>query len=224
MQRKLWSEDPKEILELFNAVIGGRLTVMLQGRQVSGLRTRIQAIHRHRNIPYLLLVKPQGLTDARFVRDVLLKMKGLPVLGFSCPITREADNLLATMIPQAVFQLELRSHARLVPLQGSMATFFTRGGSRVSICMMEDICMGGVKLTGAFAQNLAVNDVVGPCTLSLAGRDALISREVTVNKAKIIRLEDGAKNTDQRGIGIKFELEDYEEVQLHEHIDFLSGQ
>ena len=224
MQRNPWSEDPKEILELLNAVIGGHVPVILQGRQVPGLRTRIHKIHYHRNIPYLLLAKPQGLVNTRSVREVLVKMKGMPVLGFSCPITREAGSFLATMLPQAVFQLELRAHQRMVPLQGSMATFFTRGGSRVSICMMQDICMGGVKLIGALTQNLSMNDAVGPCTLSLAGQDGLISREVTVNLAKISRLENANDSTDQRGIGVKFELQDYEEVQLQEHLDFLGSQ
>ena len=190
MQRSSWSEDQKEILELLNSAVGGRFPMTLQGRQCSGLRTRIHKIHYHRDIPYLLLLKPQGLVDTRLVQEVLLKLKGLPVLGFSCPITREASSLIATMLPQTIFQLEIRNNARLIPLQGSIATFFARGGSRVSISMMEDICMGGAKLMGAFAQNLAVNDTVGPCTLSLAGRDALISREVTVNKARIVRLEE----------------------------------
>ncbi len=224
MQRNPWSEDPKEIIELLNVVIGGHVPVILQGRQVSGLRTRIHKIHYHRNIPYLLLARPQGQGNTRYVREVLLKIKGMPVLGFSCPITREGSNFLATMLPQAVFQLELRGGQRMVPLQGSMATFFTRGGSRVSICMMQDICMGGVKLTGSLAQNLAMNDVIGPCTLSLAGWDALISREVTVNVAKISRIEDANDSTDQRGIAVKFELQDYEKVQLQEHLEFLGSQ
>lgn len=224
MQRKLWSDDPKKIVEVINALIDGRVSVTLQGRQSLGLWSRIHTIHYHRNIPYLLIAKPKGLESARIIREVLFKMKGLPVLGFSCPITREAESLLATMLPQSVFQLELRAHERLVPLQGSMATFFTRGGSRVSICMMEDICLGGVKLRGTLAQNLAANDIVGPCTLSLAGRDALISREVTVNKAKVIRVDNPQNSSDQRGIGIKFDLQDYEESQLKEHIEFLSSQ
>ncbi len=84
--------------------------------------------------------------------------------------------------------------------------------------------MGGVKLIGSLAQSLALDDVIGPCTLSLAGRDALICREVTVNVAKITRLEDGNDSMDPRGIGVKFELEDYEEVQLQEHLDFLGDQ
>nr|MBF0222790.1 hypothetical protein [Desulfobulbaceae bacterium] len=131
MKKKPWSDDPQIIIEVINAVIDGRVSVSLQGQQSLGLWTRIQTIHYHRNIPYLLIGKPKGLVNTKAVREVLFKMKGLPVLGFSCPITREADHLLATMLPQSVFQLELRSQERIVPLRGSMATFFTRGGSRV---------------------------------------------------------------------------------------------
>lgn len=219
-----WSADPKQLLEVVNALIDGRVPVCLRGRMTPGLRTRIVKLYYFRNIPYLLMMKPEGMTNSKFVHDLIFKIRGLPVLGFSCPITREADNLIATMMPQALFQIELRQHERLTPLKGSMATFFTRGGSRVSICMMDNICMGGAKLVGSFANTLSVHDIVGPCTLSLAGRDALISREVTVNRARVVRLEEVASSGDSRVIGITFDLQDYEEAQLKEHIDFISSQ
>jgi hypothetical protein len=224
MQRIQWSTDHKEILELINAVIDGQHSVALHGLQCQGLRTKILKIHYYRERPYLLLAKPKELVNASSVRDGLFKMSGLPVLGFSCPITREADSILATMLPHTLFKFELRAHARFDPLHGSMATFFSRGGSRVSICTMKDISMGGIKLVGTPTQNLAVNDTIGPCTLSLAGRDALISREITINKAKVIRLENENSSTSQLGLGIQFELQDYEKIELKEHLDFLNKQ
>jgi|GEM_PF-6211795 len=223
MQRIHRSADQKDILGLINGLIDGRISVALHGRQCPGLWTKILKIHYHREIPYLLLAKPTELTNSRHIEYSLFKAGGLPVLGFSCPITRETDTILATMLPHALFQVELRTHARFDPLQGSMATFFSRGGSRVSICMMKDISMGGIKLVGTPTQNLAVDDVIGPCTLSLAGRDALISREITINKAKVVRLENENSNTGQLGLGIKFDLENYEKVYVKEHIDFLNN-
>ena len=221
MNRTPWSTDAKEILELINALIDGRVPVTLRRTGAASLRTRITAIHYHRRTPYLLLARPQGLADGRAVRDLLCQVEGLPILGFSCPITREGERVLATMLPRSVFAVDLRAHPRFTPRDGSMATFFVRGRSRVSICMMADISMGGVKLVGTPTSPIQANDIIGPCTLSLAGRDALISHELTVNRASVVRLEQG--DGGQLGLGVRFELSEHEEKQLKEQLDFLTG-
>ncbi len=220
MNREHWSSDQKEILELINAAIDGNFRVTLQRDGGSPLRSRIVKIHYHRSVPYILLERPAELYNSRKVQDLLFKMRGLPILGFSCPITREGDNLLITMLPKTIFQLELRENQRQFPMKGSMATFFIRDRSRVSICMMENISMGGIKLTGTPSHSVEANDVIGPCTVSLAGRDALISREVTINKAIVTRavISDGKGSPMQ--VGIKFDLSEYEGRQLQEHLDF----
>lgn len=224
MNRKTWSSEPGRILEVVNTLIDGRFLVSLQRKSGPALRTRVVQVHYRHGIAYLLLHKPSELQDSRLVRALFFKMQGLPVLGFSCPITRESETLMATMLPRAMYQLELREFARLEPLQGSMATFFIHDRSRVSICMMENIGMGGVKLVGRPVHAIQARDVIGPCTLSLAGRDALINREVTISKATVARVERKRAGADQLGLGIKFELSEAEKGQLKEHLDFLSNQ
>ena len=224
MNRKFWSKKQKEILEVVNLLIDGHLPVTLFGKDGQRLRTRLTGIHFHRQIPYLLMLKPQALTESRNVKDLLFKMSGLPALGFSCPITRESGGLMATMLPDTIFQLELRDFNRLAPRQGSMASFFIKDRSRVSICMMENISMSGVKLLGAPSHPVRSDVIVGPCTLSLAGRDALISREVTVSKAVVARANDKEGGNGQLGMGLKFDLSDPEKEQLKEHIDFLMNK
>jgi hypothetical protein len=151
----------------------------------------------------------------------LFKLEGMPILGFSCPVTRASDTILATMLPYALFSLELRQGNRTDLLPGSMATFFVHGRSQVNICLMENISMGGVKLTGQPTHALGCSDMIGPCTLSLAGQDAIIRREVTINQAAVVRVEQQAGK--QLGFGIRFDLSNSEEQLLREHLDFLSN-
>lgn len=219
MSRKSWSADPNEIMEAITALIDGQLPVTLQRKGARPLQSQLLSVHSHRQIPYILMARPAGLKNAYEVRDLLFKLEGAPILGFSCPVTRESDTMLATMLPQTLFSLELRQMARLAALPGSMATFFVRGRSQVNICLMENISLGGVKLSGQPSHALELNDIIGPCTLSLAGKDALINREVTINKATVVRVTQQGK---KQGLGLKFELSESEEQQLKEHLDFLS--
>ena len=223
MNRRIWSEDQNDILELVNALIDTKQLVTLQCKGKIRLKTKFIRIHLHNHIPYLLMHKPAEIVSSRNVRDLFFKMKGLPILGFSCPITREGDTVLATMLPGSVFNLDLRDGGeRFCPLDGSMATFFVRDRSKASICRMEDISIGGAKLIGAPTQPVRVNDTIGPCTLSLAGVDALISREVTVNKATVVREIVGGENS-RGGMGIQFEFEGKEEIQMKEQLERLKA-
>jgi len=218
VKKKIWTNDSKEVMEAINALIDSKALVSLQCKGAPALRTRISKIHFFKNMAYLLLLRPQGLGSSRVIKELLFKLHGLPILGFSCPITRESVNVLATMIPREIFQLELRTSSRHEPLKGSMATFFIRDRSRVSICKMENISMTGVKLVGTPTHRLQEKDIIGPCTLSLAGQDALINREVTVNKAVVVRARNIEQTGNQLDLGIQFELSTHEENQLKEHI------
>jgi len=207
-------------MEAINALIDGHIPVMLQRQDEPPLQSRMIAVHSHRQIPYLLLDRPPQLAHPYKIRDLLFKLNGMPILGFSCPVTRESDSILATMMPHALFALELRHGGRIAPPQGSLATFFVRGRSQVNISAMDDISLSGVKLSGELAHAIARKDTVGPCTLSLAGKDAVIRREVTIAKAVVARLEQAGGKTQR--FGLKFELADSEEQQLREHLEFLA--
>jgi len=221
MKQQPWLTDPKEVMEAIRALIVGQFPVTLQLKGGRPLRSRLLAIHFHQQTPYLLIARPPGLKDVYQVRDLLFKLEGMPILGFSCPVTRASDTILATMLPYALFSLELRQGNRTDLLPGSMATFFVHGRSQVNICLMENISMGGVKLTGQPTHALGCSDMIGPCTLSLAGQDAIIRREVTINQAAVVRVEQQAGK--QLGFGIRFDLSNSEEQLLREHLDFLSN-
>ncbi len=201
-----------------SALIDGQIQITLQRQGDRPLQSHLVAVHSHGHVPYLLIARPSGLTNAYQVRDLLFKLNGLPILGFSCPVTRESDSILATMLPTALFALELRQGARHPALPGSMATFFVPNRPLVNICVIENISMGGVKLSGHPTHSIRLKDRVGPCTLSLAGQDALIHREVTINTAAIVRVEQQGR---QQTFGLKFELNDGEEQQVREQLDFL---
>lgn len=217
MRRKPWSTDPKIIMEAISALIDGHFPVTLQFQRHRPLQSRVLAVHSHRQIPYLVLERPPQLTQASLVRDLLFKLKGMPILGFSCPVTRESDTVLATMMPHAFFALELRQGVRIETPLGSVATFFVGNRSRVNISAMENISLGGVKLSGQLVHPIGSKDLVGPCTLSLAGKDAVISREVTINKAVVTRINQSGNN---QSFGLKFDLSSSEEEQLREHLGF----
>jgi hypothetical protein len=219
MRRLPWASDAKQIMEAVRALIDGHLPVLLQRQRGRPLQSQLLAIHTHRQIPYLLMARPPDLASAYEIRDLLFKLTGMPILGFSCPVTRASDTLLATMLPLALFSLDVRETARTTSLPGSMATFFVQGRSQVNICTMENISISGVKLSGQPSHSIARNDMIGPCTLSLAGQDAVISREVTINKAAVVRVEPkgGAQN-----FGLKLDLNESEELQLREHLNFLN--
>jgi hypothetical protein len=53
----------------------------------------------------------------------------------------------------------------------------------------------------------------------LAGQDAVITREVTINRAAVVRVEQQGQK--QLSFGLKFDLNASEEQQLREHLDFL---
>ncbi len=150
------------------------------------------------------------------VREALVKIPGLPVLVFSCPITRQGPTTMATMLPTAVSHVELRAAPRLLSPKGSMATFFVTHRSRVSICMMDNISTGGAKLVGQPAHEVKPGDRIGPCTLSLAGRNALIDREVTIEEGEIVRVTANDGGTGQWGLGIKFTLDNRKRTELEE--------
>ena len=214
-----WLTDSKEIMAAIRTLIAGKVQVTLQRQVDRPLLSRVLAIHFHQQTPYLLIARPPGLASAYQVRDLLFKLEGQPILGFSCPVTRASDTILATVLPQALFALELRQEGRIVSPLGSMATFFVKGRSMVNICLMDNISMGGIKLSGQPTHRLGCNDLIGPCTLSLAGQDAVICREVTITTAAVVRVE---QQGGQQSFGLKFNLNGNEEQQLREHLDFLS--
>ncbi len=179
-------------------------------------------IHYHREWPYLLILRPAGLENSSHIDSVLFKMSGLPILGFSVFVERESTGVLAMRLPDTLFQMELRKNARFAPLQGSMATFFIKDRARVSICTIENISMGGVKLVGRPTHHIKNGAIIGPCTLSMAGRDALIAREVTVDNAALMRITDKEGNSSQSGLGLEFDLSTSETKQLKEHINFIN--
>ena len=219
MSRQLWSSDAKEIMESIRALIVGHFSVTLQ-RQAGGssLQSRLLAVHSHRHRPYLLIARPPGLRSVYQIRDLLFKLKGGPILGFSCPVTRASATILATMLPKFLFSLELRHDPRLTTVPGSVATFFVPGRAMANICHLEDISLGGVKLLGQPTHSLGLNDMVGPCTLSLAGKDAVVSRELTINTAVVVRVRQLGK---QQRLSLKFTLSDSEELALREQLDYL---
>jgi len=223
MNRSLWTNDQKQIIEALNTLIDGGFATFLQRCSGKSLRTRVISIRDYHKRPYVVLTKPVELEDSRSIKELCFKIPGLPILGFSCPIIREGGGLLASLLPTHIFQIDLRSCLRLPAPPGSMATFFAKGRARVSICMMEAISMGGVKLMGNPTIALTGDDLIGPCTISFAGRDALISREVTINKATVVRIKSSGNNASQHEMAFKFELSGREEVQLKEHVNFLTG-
>jgi len=219
LNRQLWTTDTNEIMTAIRALIDGQFPVTLHRRSGSPLASQLVAMHTHRHTPYLLLARPPALDDAYQIQDVLFKLGGLPILGFSCPVTRSTDSLLATLLPTALFSVDLRHGQRLAAMPGAKATFFVRGRALVNICQMEDISLGGVKLIGLPTHTIGPKDRIGPCTLSLVGGEALVEREVTINAAAVVRVE---KQGQQQRLGLKFDLQENEEQQLREQLNFLS--
>ena len=201
------------------ALIDGQFPVSLHKESGPALASRLVALHTHRHTPYLLLARPPALNDTYQVQDLLFKLSGLPILGFSCPLTRSSDALLATLLPTTLFSVELRHGQRLAAMPGAKATFFVRGRALVNICQMEDISLGGVKLLGLPTHTIGIKDRIGPCTLSLVGEEALVGREVTINAAAVVRVEQQGQ---QQRLGLKFDLQENEEQQLRGQLDFLS--
>lgn len=219
MRRKPWTIEAKQIMEAVRAVIDGQLPVVLQLRRGRPVQSHLVDIHTHGQIPYLLIARPPGLVNVYEIRDLVFKLRGLPVLGFSCPVTRASDTLLATMLPLSLFSLELREMGRTSSPPGSMAKFFVPGRSQVNICMLENVSMSGVKLSGQPVHAIVRNELIGPCTFSLAGQEALITREVTINRATVVRVASQGQKQD---FGLKLDLNDSEGLQLQEHLSFLS--
>jgi hypothetical protein len=221
--KKTWSKDPKEILDMLTNFAGTGLPLSVQLNSNWVLRTKLVKIHYYKEWPYLLILRPAGLESSSHIDSMLFKFSGFPILGFSALVERESENVLAVRLPESIFQLELRDNSRIAPLQGSMATFFIKDKARVSICTMENISMGGVKLVGRPTHHIKNGDIIGPCTLSLAGRDALISREVTVDNAIVVRVADEDGHSSQTGLGLEFDLSKMEKRQLKEHIDYIAN-
>lgn len=219
LSKRPWSSEPKDIMEAVSMLIDGQIPVTLQRRGEKPLQSLIVSVYFHCQIPYLLISRPPGLTNPYQVRDILFKLTGLPILGFSCPVTRESDTLIATMLPTSLFTIDLRQGARHDAFPGSIATFFVPNRSLVNICVIENISLGGVKLSGHPTHTIKLKDRVGPCTLSLSGPDAQIHREVTINRAAVVRVEQ--QQGSQYFFGFKFELHDEEVQQIHEQLDFL---
>ena len=219
LRKHPWSTNQQDIMEAVTALIDDQIPITLQRQGDRPLQSRIVGVYSHCHVPYLLIARPAGLTNAYQVRDLLFKLNGLPILGFSCPITREGDSILATMLPTALFALELRQGARHEALPGSIATFFVPNRPLVNICVIVNISMGGVKLSGHPTHIIKLKDRVGPCTLSLAGPDSLIHREVTINTASVVRVEQ--QQGRQQIFGFKFELNDGEAQEVREQLDFL---
>lgn len=216
-----WTTDPKEILTAVNALIDSQSLLTLLRHRAPSCQTRAVKIHVFRGLPYLILHRPLALQHSQELNTVLFKLEGLPILGFPCQIVKETQQLLATVVPRELFQLELRQQSRFAPLHGSMATFFLESRARVNICQLDNISASGAKLIGIQSKLIDIGDDIGPCTLSLAGRNQLVSHELTLPIASVVRTqqEGNKKGVD---VGIKFTLGKAEEQQLLDYLALIA--
>ncbi len=215
-----WARDSKDVMEAINMVIDTATPLFLQSKGSPVRHTRAQKIHIHKGIQYLIMKRPSQLQYSKQIDSAIFKMKGLPLLGFQIRITKETDKLIGASFPKEIYSIDLRQHPRHASPDGSLASFLVGSRPRVSLCKLLDISQGGLKLIGSPIYELNENDIIGPCTLSLAGTNRLISREVTLQKARITRvLSQGRDNRIE--LGINFELSEREGELLREYISYI---
>ena len=216
-----WTTDPKEILVAVNALIEGQMRLTLLRTQAESCPTRAVGIHVFRGLPYLILHRPAAIRGGREINTALFKAEGLPILGFPCQIVKESSKLLATIMPRQIFQLELRQEGRFAPLPGSMVTFFLESRARINICRLDNISVSGAKLGGIQSKLIDQGDELGPFTLSLAGKNQLVSHELTLPLVTVSRTQ---QEPNKKGVdaGIQFTLGPEEERHLQEYLELLA--
>ncbi len=217
---QVWTTDTNKILESFSSAIAAEIDFSLLLAGGSKITARALKLHSYEGKMYFILQCPPDLLASQEIDSVFFKMPGHPILSFHCDPLKRSEKLLAFPVPQELFFVQRRQHPRFLTPQGSIAAFLLNDKERANVCLMKDISMGGAKLHGSPAYRVRPQDVIGPSTLTLSGYESLLTREITLQKAKIVR----TNINDKMEIGLSFMLNNKEKQQLSSHLHYLTKE
>lgn len=218
---QVWTTDSAKIHESLRAVISEDVDVSLQLTNGTLTKSRAVKIHNHGGKLYILFLRTSDIQAVRQIQAVFFKPAGLPILGFHSTTIKASEKLLAFPLPDELFYVQRRKHPRFLTPQGSVISFLMDGRERANVCLLKDISKGGARLHGSPIYPVMTHDIIGPSTLTLSGYESLITREVTLQKAKIVRVRRGNKSKAE--MGINFMLSTKEKQQLNNHLNYLTN-
>lgn len=217
---QVWTTNADKILESFTSAIAADVDFSLLLTGGSKKTGRALKLHSYEGKMYFIMQRPPDFLSSHEVQGVFFKVQGLPALSFHCNLLKRTEKLLAFPVPRELFFVQRRRHPRFLTPQGSIASFFLDKKERVNVCLIKDISMGGAKLQGSPAYRLNPRDVIGPSTLTISGYESLLTREITLQKATIVR----TNINDKMEIGLSFMLNNKEKQQMSSHLNYLTRE
>lgn len=187
MTQELWSANKEKIYNELNSLAAGRSPVSLHDAYGHYAASRLRAlVHRGEEI-HLVLNRPWQLKVLERIEKIVYKRENSPFMFFDVRGVKGNEKLLSCLLPNALYYLQRRRFPRYaIKNRASVAFFLNR---RAKVCHMElqDLSLGGARLSGVPRYDLGTSEVVGPATFSIASSDDFFIRELTINKAAVVR-------------------------------------
>jgi len=203
--QELWSSSSGEIRRELKKLADERQPVSLHDAngQLGGSRLRA-IVHRDRHI-LLGLQRPKGLAEFGRLRKVVYKMPDRPFIYFPITVEKTNERFLLCAMPSRLYYLQRRRYPRYHIKNRGAAAFFLHGRARVCHMELDDLSLGGARLTGKPRYDLHSLETIGPATLTIASEDDLVVREINFNRAVVVRSIVG--HGGRWDVGVRFHMD-----------------
>jgi len=217
--KEAWTNDPEKIREEIHTLIESKMPLSVYAENTAPGISTIRNTCTNNGQEYLILGKPENWGTTSYpIRFILYKPASQPARGFSFNIARESASQMAGAFPEEIFQIQRRRYPRIATPPPSQVTFLMQGRQRVSICRLLDISLGGAKIQGTPAYEVAQGQEVGPLTFKLALRHATITKELTIASAKVVRLLPLADKAVEMGISFDIPPDTGDDLNLYAEV------
>lgn len=217
--KESWISDSEEVLVELISLIDNKVPLSIYYKKdFPPFSVVLQHVFGCEGCDYLILEKPAGF-EKRDEYCALYKKKGEPSKGFLLTIKNISGKQLAAAIPEEIFRINLRRHARIDTPDTSTATFLLENsGGDINTCRVKDVSLQGACLSGRPVSTINVGDELGSVTLTLTMEDYKTeTRDIVVPTAKVVRT--ARDDAGEKIAGISFHPDDDMREQLSKYMD-----
>jgi len=210
--QEIWSSNSGEIRRELKKLAVVLPPLSLHDSQGHVGASRLRAlVHRDRRI-LLVLQRPARLTEVGRVSKVVYKMPDRPFIYFPVKVEIANERFLLCAMPNRLYYLQRRRFPRYRIKNRGAAAFFLQARGRVCRMEIDDLSLGGARLTGTPRYDLHSFEAIGPATLSIVSEDDLVLREINISRATVVRSVVG--HGARWDVGLRFHLENSERHAL----------
>jgi len=211
---EVWNSDSLAIAKELEIISRKGLPVSLQSEARHIAISRLRTITNRNGTNWLVFYKPDSIdaTSITLVDHVVYKFENRPFIYFPALISRVHAGLMACHLPSKLFFLQRRRYSRFFIKNQGVAAFFVANRPKVCRMYLEDISMGGARLTGIPHYDLNLWEQIGPATFSIIAQENNVVKELTISQASIVR--NFIQKQDSLELGLRFSLSQVEKGSL----------